>query len=429
MRVLLCAVLLIVSVGSMRAEEGKTIRLYPSPAAPAVPAVEWDKALWEAPEVFSVPAESGLKEEDNIRPVFYEGPAVDGRPTRIFAWLGIPAGGDGKKLPAMVLVHGGGGTAFRNWVKSWNERGYVALAMDTSGKIPTTMETAEPVPTESHSDAGPHPAMVFAHALKPAQEQWAYHGVAAIIAANSLLRSLPEVDPERIGLTGISWGGILTEIAAAQDGRFRLVAPVYGSGFLGENSFWLEEVFQGMPPEVVEKWIALWDPSQYAGRIRMPVLFCNGTNDTHFRLDGWRKTYESVPGSPFLSLKVRMPHCHFPDGDPKEIQVFADSLLKGMSPLLTISKCGARKNEAEVAWSATVRVRDAELVYTLDSTNWIDRVWQVAPAKIRGNSSASARIPDGAIAWFFNLRDERDCVVSSRVQDVPPIGREGKAVP
>ena len=36
----------------------------------------------------------------------------------------------------MVLVHGGGGTAFAEWVKAWTSRGYAAIAMDTCGQIP-----------------------------------------------------------------------------------------------------------------------------------------------------------------------------------------------------------------------------------------------------------------------------------------------------
>ena len=74
-------------------------------------------------------------------------------------------------------------------------------------------------------------------------------------------------------------------------------------------------------------WLTLWDPSQYIGGARMPMLYCNGTNDKHFRPGSWQKTYRTQPGPHLLSLKLRMPHGHPPAGDPKEITVFADSLL------------------------------------------------------------------------------------------------------
>ena len=49
----------------------------------------------------------------------------------------LRAARDGRgPLPAMVLVHGGGGKAFREWAELWAERGYVALAMDLAGHGP-----------------------------------------------------------------------------------------------------------------------------------------------------------------------------------------------------------------------------------------------------------------------------------------------------
>src|SRR5512141_3032612 len=65
-----------------------------------------------------------------VQEVYYEGEPSHGKRTRIFAYLGRPAQGHGP-FPAMVLVHGGGGKAFRAWAEHWAERGYVALAMDT----------------------------------------------------------------------------------------------------------------------------------------------------------------------------------------------------------------------------------------------------------------------------------------------------------
>lgn len=48
------------------------------------------------------------------RALLLEGPPVDGRPTGAFAYLGIPTGP--APVPAVVLVHGGGGVAFPQWV-------------------------------------------------------------------------------------------------------------------------------------------------------------------------------------------------------------------------------------------------------------------------------------------------------------------------
>jgi hypothetical protein len=40
----------------------------------------------------------------------------------------------------MVLIHGGGGTAFADWVRLWTGRGYAAIAMDLCGCVPRKMK-------------------------------------------------------------------------------------------------------------------------------------------------------------------------------------------------------------------------------------------------------------------------------------------------
>src|SRR5262245_22509001 len=58
-----------------------------------------------------------------VRGLFFDSVSWHGKPTRVFAWVGIPADlKPGQKVPAVVLVHGGGGTAFAQWVRSWTER-------------------------------------------------------------------------------------------------------------------------------------------------------------------------------------------------------------------------------------------------------------------------------------------------------------------
>ena len=54
--------------------------------------------------------------EPGVRGIFYDGLPLAGNPTRVFAWLGLPKNASTGKVPAMVLVHGGGGTAHAHWV-------------------------------------------------------------------------------------------------------------------------------------------------------------------------------------------------------------------------------------------------------------------------------------------------------------------------
>ena len=43
----------------------------------------------------------------------------------------------------MVLVHGGGGTAFKEWVEKWNARGYAAISIAVEGQTDKRSEDGE----------------------------------------------------------------------------------------------------------------------------------------------------------------------------------------------------------------------------------------------------------------------------------------------
>jgi dienelactone hydrolase len=354
--------------------------------------------LSQPPKIYNAPAFA----TNGIRAVFFDGLPWKGKPTRVFAYIGIPDHKPGEKIPGMVLVHGGGGTAFANWVKRWNDRGYAAIAMDTCGSLPGGGHGKRP----RHEHGGPPGWGGFDQIDEPVEDQWTYHAVADAILAHSLLRSLPEVDANRIGLTGISWGGYLTCIVAGVDSRFRFAAPVYGCGYLGDNSTWLPQ-FKKMGAERAAKWLKLWDPSSYLPRAKMPFLWVTGSNDFAYPMDSLQKSYRNISGTSTLCIRVRMPHGHGPAGEgPEEIRVFADHILKGGPPLARIT--GPNTFE-----SATPIVK-AELNFTKDTGAWQKRKWETIPSTLdAAQCKFSAAIPSGATVYYFNLVDERGCVVSS----------------
>ena len=156
----------------------------------------WDvKALNQTPRTFpvTIPCSNDYGRIQGVEPIFIEGEPLKGRPTRIFAWWGLPEGARAdRKVPAMVLVHGGGGTAFAKWVKTWNDRGYAAIAMDTCGGIPQGERDGKPHPR--HEWSGPSGwGSSVAQIGEPIRDQWTYHAVAAVMRCHSFLRARPEV--------------------------------------------------------------------------------------------------------------------------------------------------------------------------------------------------------------------------------------------
>lgn len=105
----------------------------------------------------------------------------------------------------------------------WARRGYAAIAMDLAGSQPdrgATKHGAVHGAINRLPDGGPgqaHEDKFDTMATSGLDDDWPYHAVANVIRAHSLVRSLPDVDPSRTAITGISWGGYTTCIVASLD--------------------------------------------------------------------------------------------------------------------------------------------------------------------------------------------------------------------
>jgi len=363
-----------------------------------------DPALLRAPKIFEADP-TGI---EGVNALFYEGLPWNGLGTRVFAYLGIPDIRSGESVPGMVLVHGGGGSALIPWVRLWTARGYAAIAMDTCGYISGGGHENH----QRHAHGGPPGWGGFDQIDLPARDQWAFHAVADVLLAHSLLRSVPRVDPGRIGLTGVSWGGYLTCLAAAVDRRFAFAAPVYGCGFLNENSTWLDK-FEKMGPDRTRRWVELWDPSAFLPRVRIPMLWVTGTNDFAFPLDSWQKSCRLPPSPRSLSLRVRMPHGHGGPGEgPPEIHAMAEALFRNGPGLPQIAHPRLEGSRIRAAFKSQTPIVQVELNFTTNPGPWLERHWESHPAEL-GVEEISAEVPAATTSCFLNLVDERGCTVST----------------
>ncbi|MCL4204465.1 MAG: acetylxylan esterase [Pirellulaceae bacterium] len=349
---------------------------------------------------------------DGVREVYYENEPYRGQATRVFAYFAKPADGEGP-FPGMVLVHGGGGTAFAEWARLWAERGYAALAMDLAGRGPDRDRLADGGPDQSDTEKfGPFDE----HSIR---DVWSYHAVAAVIRGHSLLASLPEVDGSRTGVTGISWGGYLTCIVAGLDDRFKAAVPVYGCGFLHENSVWLPRL-AGMESAQRTRWVDNFDPSRYLPGVNCPILFVNGTNDFAYPLDSYRKSYRAVSGTRQLCVTVRMPHSHPAGWKPIEIDLFIDSVVRDGTPLPRLGPPGVEDGELSAAVESKTPIKSAEIHYTADTGAWQQREWHSRDATLKAGRVSAPLPQERPCVAFLTVTDERGATISTEHVECEP---------
>jgi dienelactone hydrolase len=373
--------------------------------------------LSKAPKTFDT---DEFKADGNIRPIFYEGLKFKGKDTKVFAWYGCPDVKPGMKVPGIVLVHGGNGTAVKKWVKLWVARGYAAIAMDLNGQMPKTAN-AVPIPkpyTRSHKWPGPYNKN-FGDIGEPVGDQWMYHAVADVILANSLLRSFKEVDSKRIGFMGISWGGIILSNAAGVDNRFAFGVIVYGCGYLFEAGNHYQNVYyKNMIASNALKCQKLWDGSSYLADSKMPLLWINSTNDNHFPMFIFQKSYLLTKDHARLCFIPGYRHDYSLPWSTKQIYAFADSICKQDKPLVKIINQSVDNQTITALYSKENKPIRAYLHYTTDKGSWAKRKWQKNQAEIISHDRlVKARVPKEATVFFLNLHGANGIVSSNYFQN------------
>ncbi|WP_158973953.1 acetylxylan esterase [Cellulophaga sp. L1A9] len=375
-----------------------------------------DPKVFQAPKVYW----ESSKDQGNIKALFYETLEYKGKPTRAFAYLGIPK--SEKPVPAMVLVHGGGGRAFYEWVKNWNDRGYAAIAMSLEGHVSDEKGEEKYL----HAYSGPQRVGRFDDIEAPLKEQWMYHAVSDILLANSLVAALPEVDANRIGITGISWGGILSSLVSGVDNRLKCAIPVYGAGFLYESKGHFGDEGDNSLKVIEDK--KFWDPARQFSKGSVPTLWVNGDSDAHFSLNITSHSFEVTKDHAFMSIHPSMKHGHPPGWKPNEvpeIYEFADHILKGKTPGLGSVSQQPFGRKSIVKYNSEVPVLKATLYYQKKSLTYTKlesekhphpEPWCSKSLVLKAkNQLVKVKVPKGCKAYYVNLEDERGVIISSQL--------------
>ncbi|BCX49620.1 hypothetical protein HAHE_35280 [Haloferula helveola] len=383
-------------------------------AAPA-PSLDPETMIGELADLTSPPSTrqaAGFDSSGSLKAIYFEGLPYQGKPTEVFAWLGLPEN-TATPVPGIVLVHGGGGSAFPEWVELWNRQGFAAISIAVEGQ--TSNKANGTGPWERHPSAGPARVGIYGDSDAPMSDQWMYHAVADTVLANSLLRSLPEVDAEHVGVMGISWGGVITSTVIGIDPRFDFAIPTYGCGDLSQAG---NQYGRALGNNAVYR--KLWDPILRLDRAKMPVLWFSWPGDQHFPLDKQASCYTAAPGPRMVSLVPGMGHGHGPGWKRPESYAFARSVVDAGSPWCVTGSVDNADGLATAEFISRKKLDRAVLISTKDTGITGSRKWIESPAKLeqrRDTWHTEAELPEGTTAWFVNVQSG-PLVVSSEYQEI-----------
>ncbi len=223
------------------------------------------------------------------------------------------------RLPAVIVLHGTGGKkeGERGLCEALAKRGIMAIAIDARYH-------GERVPGGAHGSQEYVAAITKAWRTKPPEPMehpFYYDTCWDLWRTLDYLTGRDDVDPDRIGMIGISMGGIETWLAASVDERVRVAVPVIGVQSLRwslEHDLWqgrantIRGAHEAAAKDLGEPQVngrvcrALWSkvipgildqfdcPSMirlFAGR---PLLILNGEKDPNNPLGGAKLAFASA---------------------------------------------------------------------------------------------------------------------------------------
>lgn len=130
---------------------------------------------------------------------------------------------------------------------------------------------------------------------------WGNLEVQDLLGATDYLVNSGLVDPNKLGIGGWSYGGILTDYTIATDTRFK--AGVSGAGSAMQLSMygidqymlqWNEEIGYPWVKKDLERYMKISYPFTHADRIKTPTLFMVGQNDFNVPSEGSEQMYAAL---------------------------------------------------------------------------------------------------------------------------------------
>ena len=191
----------------------------------------------------------------------------------------------GRRYPTLVWIHGGPDYqdehqfAFDYWQfksQMFAAKGYVVLGINYRGSSSRGFDFAK---------------AIFA--------DWGHLEIEDLLAGVDYAIAKGVADPDKLGIGGRSYGGILTDYMIAKDGRFKAAMSIAGEGnpiaMYGTDEYFLPSTYELGPPWTnPELWMKLGYPLFHANLIHTPTLFIGQTKDFNVPLAGGEQMYQAL---------------------------------------------------------------------------------------------------------------------------------------
>jgi dipeptidyl aminopeptidase/acylaminoacyl peptidase len=186
----------------------------------------------------------------------------------------------GARLPLLLYIHGGpnGQDAYRFDFdrQLFAANGYAVLAVNYRG---------------SSGRGSAYQKAIFA--------DWGNKEVQDLLGAVDEAVRAGIADPERLGIGGWSYGGILTDYTIATTPRFKAAVSGAGSALqlamYGTDQYVAQYDLEiGAPWKAQDTWIKISYPFFHADRIKTPTLFMGGQSDFNVPIIGGEQMYEAL---------------------------------------------------------------------------------------------------------------------------------------
>jgi dipeptidyl aminopeptidase/acylaminoacyl peptidase len=186
----------------------------------------------------------------------------------------------GQKYPTLLRIHGGPNGqdehAFSFEREFFAANGYVVVAVNYRG---------------SNGRGSAFQKAIFA--------DWGGKEVVDLLGAMDHVQKIGLADPDRLGIGGWSYGGILTDYTIATDGRFKAATSGAGSALqlsmYGVDQYITQyEQEIGPPWKSPELWMKISYPFFHADRIKTPTLFVVGEKDFNVPASGSEQMYQAL---------------------------------------------------------------------------------------------------------------------------------------